>query len=294
MRKPGIPGALDKRYSRRNPRPKRPLRRLGARLAEQPARDVLALSHPIVVGAIGGSGTRVLRQCLVGAGVYMANHVNRSGDALDFSRFLNANLNAILTETRSVDYALQALPTALRGKVEKAFLRALRAHLADAPDGVRHWGFKVPRSIYILPLIQEILPAFRFVHLVRDGRDMALSGNEFQFTHHYRALAGEKAPDDMVLARLMMWSAVNEEARRWALREMGERYRIVRFEDLTAAPQATLGALFAWLGIEADTARLAGLVQPPASIGRRHALPEASASKLQAAAAPTLAVFGYG
>src|SRR5262249_16096809 len=146
--------------------------------------------------------------------------------ALDFSHFLNRNLNAILARTHSVDYDLFSLPGELRRRIEGEFLRAIRVHCVDAPDGTNGWGFKVPRTIYILPLIQQFLPNFRFIHLVRDGRDMALSANQFEFTHHYRAFAGESAESNRLAARLLMWSAVNEQARHYGESQMAGRYWI--------------------------------------------------------------------
>ena len=45
------------------------------------------------------------------------------------------------------------------------------------------WGWKSPRSIYYLPYYKAVLgDAFRFIHVVRDGRDVALGDNQMQ--HH--------------------------------------------------------------------------------------------------------------
>jgi hypothetical protein len=288
-----VKGAIKKRYYWRNPRARRPLRRLWSRLAGWPSRESLNTARPIVIGAIGGSGTRVLRESLMSTGIFMANRTNEAGDALDFSQFLNRNLNAILSETRSVDFSLASLSGALRSHVEAEFLRAVRAHVADAPDEAAGWGFKVARSIYILPLIQEILPGFRFIHLIRDGRDMALSTNQFQFTHHYRALAGDKIESDRLTARLLMWSTVNDQARRFAESHMDGRYWIVRFEDLCAAPKETLADLFDWLGFKADIDNLALKVKAPVSIGRHQDLPDLASSTVAQKISPTLAAFGY-
>ena len=50
----------------------------------------------------------------------------------------------------------------------------LLEHCAALEPG-RPWGWKEPRSIYLLPFFHRHLPALRFLHVVRDGRDMALS-----------------------------------------------------------------------------------------------------------------------
>ena len=55
-----------------------------------------------------------------------------------------------------------------------ADLRArLDAHLAELPADAPSWGWKEPRSIYLLPFLNEQMPTIRFLHFIRDGRDMA-------------------------------------------------------------------------------------------------------------------------
>ena len=55
---------------------------------------------PIVIGGSGGSGTRVLRNALIAAGVFMGTRVNDAGDALDFEPWLDCRINHILAATR--------------------------------------------------------------------------------------------------------------------------------------------------------------------------------------------------
>ena len=60
-------------------------------------------------------------------------------------------------------------------------------HCATLEPG-RPWGWKEPRSIYLLPFFHQQLPALRFLHVVRDGRDMALSANQNQLRKHGNGL----------------------------------------------------------------------------------------------------------
>ena len=62
--------------------------------------------------------------------------------------------------------------------------------LADhcaAVAGTAAWGWKEPRSIYLLPFFHRHLPGLRFLHVVRDGRDMAFSENQNQLRKHGEA-----------------------------------------------------------------------------------------------------------
>lgn len=44
------------------------------------------------------------------------------------------------------------------------------------------WGWKGPRSVYFLPFYQAVFgDHFRFLHVLRDGRDVAYGDNQMQF-----------------------------------------------------------------------------------------------------------------
>ena len=51
-------------------------------------------------------------------------------------------------------------------------------------EGKPRWGDKTPRYMRAMPRIERALPEARFIHLIRDGRDVALSQAE-------RAIDGE-------------------------------------------------------------------------------------------------------
>jgi hypothetical protein len=60
--------------------------------------------NPIVIGGSGGSGTRAAARLLAATGVRMGEHLNSSADALAFVDTLDSLINAILRNTRSLDY----------------------------------------------------------------------------------------------------------------------------------------------------------------------------------------------
>ena len=133
---------------------------------------------PGVIGATGGSGTRVLARIVQRGGMFIGADRNRSEDALDFAAFSDRWVNAV------------------RARGASAGARSGAAGARRAPGALpaqrrdRAWGWKEPRSIYLLPLLDEELPGFRFLHLVRDGRDMAFSDNQVQLRKHGDAVLG--------------------------------------------------------------------------------------------------------
>ena len=249
---------------------------------------------PIVVGGTGGSGTRVVRAVLARAGAFMGARLNEAGDAMDFEPFLDDIINPVLAVTRSLDYAADTLPTPLRLLALRRFDDAATRYCGERPPDVR-WGWKNPRSMYVLPLIHARFPAMTFIHVLRDGRDMALSQNRNQLRKHYEALFGEPAAETDDRAALRLWSTANRAVADWGGRVLGTHYLQVRFEDLCRDPSNSCAALLRRLALPVDAGdALASIVAPPATIGRwRRAASAPPPEPLEPSATTALAAFGY-
>lgn len=181
----------------------------------------------------------------------------------------------------------------------------------------RMLGEKTPDNVSFFPLLQRIFPQARFIHIIRDGRDCATSG----WFHNLRNdPAGARQAfgsfDQYAEGFAEYWSHVVQDGLRFAAVNPG-RTAMVRYEDLCAAPAATLASLFGFLGVAAEPAvveqccqsaafaRLSGGRAPgqedPGSFFRR-GLPgdwrnhfSAQAAKLFAErGGPVLARLGYG
>jgi len=246
-----------------------------SRRAAPPPVDRLPVGlEPGVIGATGGSGTRVLAAVVQRAGMFVGSDLNRSLDALDFAAFFDRWVGREPTPAAAAE------------------LRALiaRQH-ADARG--RPWGWKEPRSVYLLPLLAAELPGLRFLHVVRDGRDMALSENQMQLRKHGDAVLGA-SDEPQALRSIALWREVNLQAADFGERELGDRYLRVRFEDLCAEPAATVAEVMRFFGLDGDAGEIAAAeVKAPASLGRwREADPQLRAT-LSERAADALERFGY-
>ena len=231
---------------------------------------------PVVIGATGGSGTRVVARIARRGGVFLGADLNRSEDALDFAAFSDRWINTLE----------QSEPP----REAVAELRALVARQQAEAAG-RPWGWKEPRSLYLLPFLDRELPGLRFLHLVRDGRDMAFSSNQVQLRKHGDAVLGAPTGEPGPVRSIALWSEVNLRAARHAEQALGERYLRVRFEDLCAEPAATTATILAFLGGDGDPARIAAdEVDTPDTFGRWR---ERDVTALEARAAEALRRFGY-
>jgi len=154
------------------------------------------------------------------------------------------------------------------GGAVRAFFEAYAARI-----GKPRWGDKTPAYMLAQVRIGRALPEARFIHLIRDGRDVALSQTE-------RAL-NEQPPRNEQAAR---WVRRIEKAREQAGKLGGERYMEARYEDLVRDPEPILRRICGFIELDFDPAmltyyegaaqRLEEMVGELASDGRQAAQPE--------------------
>jgi hypothetical protein len=246
----------------------------------------LLAAGPAVVGATGGSGTRVLARALRRAGLYTGSELNESEDAWKLGDYSD----------RWIDTFLRHHDGVLPDDVEREMLLDLEAVLADHCAALgsepRPWGWKEPRSIYLLPFLHRHLPELRFLHVVRDGRDMALSQNQNQLRKH-----GDAAPirtDLPPAARsIALWSWVNLEATRYGEERLGDRYLLVRFEDLCERPAPITARILEFFGLHGDADVLAADVVPPPTLGRWRDEDPDLVTELERVGGDALVALGY-
>lgn len=104
-----------------------------------------------------------------------------------------------------------------------------------ALHGKARWGDKTPNYAMCMPLIAELLPEAHFVHLIRDGRDVALSVRSLWF-----------GPDTIEQAAVY-WKERVETAR---LSGAKLPYIEVRYESLVVDPPTELMRLCRFLGLD--------------------------------------------
>jgi hypothetical protein len=247
----------------------------------------LTLPGPNVIGATGGSGTRVVARIVRTAGLYTGEKLNAYEDAVELGFYSD----------RWIDGYVRAggEPAQAAREEMAADLRAVLAdHLSTLPAEARAWGWKEPRSIYLLRFWNETMPGLRFLHFLRDGRDMAFSENQNQLTKHGPAVLGEELRKAKTPTRsIALWNRVNLAAADYGERELGPRYLRVRFEDLCAEPLETVGRILEFFGLDGDAEAAAAEVRPPDTLGRWQLRRKGVVEELTRTAEPALERFGY-
>jgi Sulfotransferase family len=256
------------------------------------APDNVSVPGPNVIGATGGSGTRVVARIVRGGGTYIGTNLNAYEDALDLAAYYDRWINRyVAARERGEEGALADEMTAeLRG--------VLATHCAELPANARAWGWKEPRSVYLLPFLNDVLPSIRFLHVVRDGRDMAFSDNQKQLLKHGDAVLGgdllaRVVPKRRAARSIELWSRVNSAAADFGERELGDRYLRIRFEDLCLQPAETAAQIYRFFELEGDPESVAREVRDPGTLGRWKTRNPRTIDELERAGGAALARFGY-
>lgn len=233
------------------------------------------MSSPLVIGGAGGSGTRVVARIVRLGGRYMGNDRNGSEDTMPVARF----------EWRwGLDYLESGPSDAMVQQLEAA----VDEHLAERPDAAP-WGWKHPHSYLLLPFLLKRFPQMRFIHVIRDGRDIAFSRNQQQ-AERYGELLGR--PDEPLTLRSAAWWAW---ANVWASRNgkaLGHNYLLVRLEDLCAEPDTWTRRIVEFSGGD-DSGALAAEVKQSDSVGSWRRRELSLLRSIEAVCRNALRFFGY-
>lgn len=122
--------------------------------------------------------------------------------------------------------------------------------------GRRRWADKTPGYALHLDYIDRLFPDARFVHVIRDGRDVVAS---YRYRWGYRAAV--KAPGQ--------WARHVDAGLRFGRGTAADRYHEIRYEELVRNPEQVLRPLFEFLDEPWDAAVLAFNQSSPLVAARR-------------------------
>jgi hypothetical protein len=144
--------------------------------------------------------------------------------------------------------------------------------------------------------LNQQFPGFRFIHVVRNGLDMAFSGNQNQvqqfsewiLSKSERALPGQ-------FQALLFWGRVNELAADYGEKYLGRRYLRIAFEEICLQPELAIKRIHEFIGNldPFDLVAAIGEIQVPPTIGRWQDQPVRIAHPMLLAGRPALERFGY-
>lgn len=111
------------------------------------------------------------------------------------------------------------------------------AYAAQAFPDARVWGDQSPLHTFYLPYIKRVFPMARYMHLLRDGRDVVSS----MVTRH---------GNDYLFEAVLRWKTSLKRIRRFQKELSTDRFIEIRYEDLVRKPEPTLQKVCMFIGID--------------------------------------------
>jgi protein-tyrosine sulfotransferase len=193
---------------------------------------------PIVIGAADRSGTTLLTE-LLGAhrDICMAPETGILANNRRFERLCAPGMTA--DRVRRLFHE-----SATVGEFFERYNTALMEHA-----GKRRWGEKTPANVHNAAVLFRFFPKARFIHPIRDGRDVVCSMRthpKYRWVDGGRVETGAINPWGPCIDRWVKAVTRGLELRNDA------RYREVRYEALVTDPDGTLREILRWLDMPWD------------------------------------------
>ena len=199
----------------------------------------LSAAAPILIGGCGRSGTTLLR-------VILDSHPNLCCGP-ESNLFLVGKTHRLSVDELAFKFDLppgriiemqQASPS-LAEFIDRFFSAYATAR------GRPRWAEKTPKNVTVLDFIGAHFPQAKFVHVIRDGRDVACSLR----THpRHQVVDGRLVRLDTRNPWKLGVSRWVEDVRAGLRFRADSRYREIRYEDLVAKPEPALRGLFDFIG----------------------------------------------
>jgi hypothetical protein len=256
---------------------------------------------PVVVGGVGGSGTRLVAEMLRSIGFDLGRDLNVSNDNLWFTllfrrpRWYEQALADGSGQGRHVMQAIAWFEDAMLGRLRPC--AELERLLDDAVEELtaqgldrpfvwerrqrflewgstaiesRAWGWKEPNShVYMEQLSQHFGERIRYVHVIRDGIEVARRGNQRQLQNWGPRFGVQVGPmsesRSPISPAVDYWIAANRRALKLGPALFGERFLVVNLNRLRSDPTPGVVRLLEFLEIDATSqlvSELADLTYP--------------------------------
>jgi hypothetical protein len=222
-----------------------------------PAASQVSINHrrlnPVFVVGHGRSGTSILADLLrkhlrLAFGtesqffIRYYRQLHRYGDLRDERnrRLLLEDLSRERFFQRSLKYGVRLDVERAVREAEPTYAGVLTAIMRQSAECQRmeRWGDKTPEYTRHLFVVRELFPSAQFIHIVRDGRDVALSG----FRMHFGAKNSYAAARE--------WGHVLSEVQAFKKTAAEGTFIELRYEDLLTRTQETFAQILRFLDID--------------------------------------------
>ncbi len=251
----------------------------------------ISINQPIAIGALGGSGTRVIAQILIESGIFFGNDLNKSNDNLVFTRLFkspywlkHASIDQVFRRLRifekymtrkklNINDLKEFYIASKKNETFKTqniyFLKfLLKSVINKNPHKI--WGWKEPNSHIYIEYLSKFFKNLKYIHVVRHGLDMAFSDNKQQLFNWGEKFGVVTSKDEKLLPyyQLEYWIKSTKRIIEIANKFLGKRFYLLNFDEFCLNPEIEIQKLFDFLDIRSNEKKLKDLIIIPKSIGR--------------------------
>ena len=272
---------------------------------------------PVVIGGVGGSGTRTVSELALNLGAHMGTLLNPALDNLWFTFLFNRpswkrNFPELKQQLQAVSLLHKATTLGLKNNVtesERQLIACIETEFNEAdkvlgaktqsdiansllkstglgPSSNPIWGWKEPNSHIFLPALLAHFPNLKYIHMVRNGLDMAYSNNQqqrqqwknclhiykpYDVAHHQKDDKGDAIKHQPVWQSLNYWISANLRAIDIGRSMPNNNFLLVNYENLCYNPVAESSKIAKFLNTEItafDLQQYAANIAPASTIGR--------------------------
>lgn len=267
-------------------------------------------SSPVVIGGVGGSGTRVVAEIIDRLGFYLGGDLNRAKDnlwflllfkrprwylksagdpktlftgfsllrksLLDNEALTRAELNFLMRavfQSATIGHSLKGRGSGLWPFARAAGMLWARPKRQNKNAG---WGWKEPNTQIYLAHLADYFRRIRYIHVIRHGLDMAFSQNQQQL-YNWGPIFGVSPPKTKTeepAASLKYWVKSNQHALKIGEKMGPGKYLAVSFEKLCLSPRSELERIASFVKVQPSRQNFEKAVtipQRPKSMGRHRA-----------------------
>jgi len=250
------------------------------------------LSNPVVIGGIGGSGTRVVAEIIAKLGVFIGDDLDSARDNLWFLllfkrprwyRKARYDKNKVLTGlslfSKSISHKNITNWSELKFLCHAVFEVAIFGHnykgegrgiwpfvrvwkmLATTPKlppKLMGWGWKEPNTHIFIDYIAEYFNRVKYIYTIRHGLDMAFSKNQQQLYNWgpFFGLAESQSLSEEPKASLKYWLRTNRRVFEMGQKLGDNKFLVVKFEKLCSSPEAEIKKIVSFLNIDPSAQNL--------------------------------------
>jgi hypothetical protein len=215
--------------------------------------------RPLIVVGMHRSGTGLLSHILSELGIFMGIDQTRNKESAFFQKINKEALDMIGCNWRCVDFLPETdemygshkwLLRYMQKSVKIGLLKDFFGKNGLAPQ----WGWKDPRSSILLPFWEQIFPKAKVIHIMRNGRDVAISLIAREFSREDDKTFLSQHITSRFSYYLHLWSFYLDR-----IADSIDRFDTaitIRYESLLDNPQSEINKIVQSIGLNMDFSKI--------------------------------------